>query len=75
MKYLVVTRLYFEADNNTPSAQVWTEVAELEHEELARVEKDIINDFKSDTNAEEIEVDFIPLSDLEREWRKISERW
>ena len=49
LRYLVVARLYFEADNNTPSDQLWTEVAEFEQEDLARAEKviiDAINEMK-----------------------------
>lgn len=75
LRYLVVARLGFEKDNNTPSDQVWAETAEFEEEDLARAEKVIIDEFKDDTNAEEIEVDFIPLSEIDHDWQKISERW
>lgn len=75
LRYLVVARLYFEADNNTPSDQLWTEVAEFEQEDLARAEKVIIDDFNSDTDAVDIEVEFIPLAEIDHEWRKVGEIW
>lgn len=75
LRYLVVARLYFEADNNTPSDQLWTEVAEFEQEDLARAEKVIIDEFKDDTDAVDIEVEFIPLSEIDHEWRKVGEIW
>jgi hypothetical protein len=50
-------------------------MVEFEQTDLARAEKVIIDEFKDDTGAVDIEVEFIPLAGIDHEWLKISEIW
>lgn len=72
MKYLVLVKRYFEEDNNTPARTMLAKVVELKDTELEKAEQKYIDKFyEGDTS--DVDVDFFPLSGLERKWGVIDE--
>lgn len=74
MKYLVVVRGFNEADNNTPSDEIWTKITDIEPSDLAKCEKIYTSEFEADYE-HGVSVDFYPIAELDEEWLKVMEIW
>ena len=74
MKYLVVVRGFNEADNNTPSDEVWTKITDIEPSDLAKYEKIYTSEFENDYEYG-VSVDFYPIAELDETWVKVMEIW
>ena len=74
MKYLTVLRGCNEPDNNTPSSAIWARVIECEPTELNKYESVFENDFAEDYPMG-VEITFVPLDVVEKDWAKTHEIW
>lgn len=74
MKYLVILRGFNEPDNNTPSDEIWTKIADIEPNDLAKCEKVYTGEFENDYE-HGVGIDFYPLDEVNNEWIKVSEIW
>ena len=72
MKYLVVVRGFNEANNNTPSDEIWTKITDIEPSDLSKCEKVYTNEFETDYE-HGVSVDVYPIEELDNEWLKILE--
>lgn len=73
-KYLVIARAFNEPDNNTPSSEVWVKVSEFKDDSQANQAESIIADDWL-TDYQDVDVEIIPLDELDEEWRNISETY
>ena len=73
-KYLVIARAFNEPDNNTPSSEVWVKVSEFKDKYQANQAESIITDDWL-TDYQDVDVEIIPLDELDEEWRNISETY
>lgn len=71
MKYLAVIRGYNEADQNTPSDEVWCSVIETDNPNVRA--REIENEWRDNFNFD-IDVELIPLTEL-KEWKKVLVLW
>lgn len=74
MKYLVVVRGFNEADNNTPSDEIWAKITDIEPSDLAKCEKVYTSEFENDYE-HGVSVDFYPIAEIDETWEKIIEIW
>ena len=74
MKYLGVVRGFNEADNNTPSDEIWTKITDIEPSDLPKYEKVYTSEFAADYE-HAARVDFYPIAELDEEWLKVMEIW
>ena len=65
MKYLVVVRGFNEADNNTPSDEIWTKITDIEPSDLPKYEKIYTSEFIVGNNKTEMS-DVLTLDLAER---------
>ena len=74
MKYLVVVRGFNEADNNTPSDEIWTKITDIEPSDLPKYEKVYTSEVEADYEYG-VSEDFYPIAELDEEWLKVMEIW
>lgn len=74
MKYLVVVRGFNEADNNTPSDEIWVKITDIEPSDLPKYEKVYTSEFEADYE-HGVSVDFYPINEIDETWLKVMEIW
>ena len=74
MKYLVVVRGFNEADNNTPSDEIWAKITDIEPSDLPKYEKVYTSEFETDYE-QGVSIDFYPIAELDETWVKVMEIW
>lgn len=74
MKYLVVVRGFNEADNNTPSDEIWAKITDIEPSDLTKCEKVYTSEFETDYE-HGVSVDFYPIAEIDETWLKVMEIW
>ena len=70
MKYLVVVRGFNEADNNTPSDEIWAKITDIEPSDLPKYEKIYTSEFENDYE-HGVSVDFYPINEIDETWAMI----
>lgn len=73
-KYLAIARGFNEPDNNTPSDVIWCKVVDCSDDEVAKYEKVFTDEFSEDYE-HGVDVQLIPISEIQDEWEKVIEIW
>lgn len=74
MEYLVIVRGLNEADNNTPSDEIWVKITDIDPSDLPEYEKIYTSEFMADYE-HGVSVDFYPVEKIYETWRKVMEIW
>lgn len=77
MKYLIISRVYKEPDNNTPRMTEWVRVVDIDPSEVAKYEKVIEQELYDEECEEndEVSVQIVPLDTLTDEDYLVGEDW
>lgn len=74
MKYLVILRVGYEPDNNTPSEEIWAKITEFKDEDEKNRAEEVYLEETAENSIGAI-VQFFPLKDLDEDWEKVGEVW